>query len=255
MPSLLNRAPQPLAGRQLQSPVQFAQHKQQQQLQEGINEYLRADFVQTADEWFSHVINETKGSPEMSHSVRKYQFHLDSDASAKKVGYFKILLMLLYFFRLSKSLMNEWKRSWRRNGLWFVETLQYRRKFPHGNVSRHCTPLTPYWIQLRWINVQHWFHFEFCQRIRPRIWAAPSIINVTKRNRWNWHFLPSMNSSDMNQFVMDNSRKAIMRLPVAIKLSAVAQPFCQTCQMQVRFFGHGNGVVFPNPMNFVCALP
>lgn len=49
--------------------------------------FLRADFVALADEWLGHVLNETKagGSPEMSHSVRKFQFRLDSDASAKKV--------------------------------------------------------------------------------------------------------------------------------------------------------------------------
>lgn len=85
---LLNRTNQ----RPLQSPVQFANApppQQQQKVlfhQESTGELLRADFVIAADDWFSHVINETKGSPEMSHSVRKYQFRLDCDASAKKVN-------------------------------------------------------------------------------------------------------------------------------------------------------------------------
>uniref|UniRef100_A0A183C3E2 SH2 domain-containing protein n=1 Tax=Globodera pallida TaxID=36090 RepID=A0A183C3E2_GLOPA len=97
-----NPVTMPLMGRhqrQLQSPILFTgddQHQQQQQQQQlqhlqslehehAPGELLRADFVAVADVWFGHVINETKGSPEMSHSIRKFQFRLDSDTSAKKI--------------------------------------------------------------------------------------------------------------------------------------------------------------------------
>lgn len=86
--------------RQFQSPVHFLAQQppqpQQQQVAQPkqsvadqqvapIGDFLRADFVMAADEWFSHVINETRGSPEMSHSIRKYQFRLDCDSAARKV--------------------------------------------------------------------------------------------------------------------------------------------------------------------------
>uniref|UniRef100_A0A914GZY5 Uncharacterized protein n=1 Tax=Globodera rostochiensis TaxID=31243 RepID=A0A914GZY5_GLORO len=95
-----NPVTMPLMGRhqrQLQSPILFMgddqHHQQQQQLQhlqsleheQAPGELLRADFVAVADVWFGHVINETKGSPEMSHSIRKFQFRLDSDTSVKKI--------------------------------------------------------------------------------------------------------------------------------------------------------------------------
>uniref|UniRef100_A0A915DRW2 Uncharacterized protein n=1 Tax=Ditylenchus dipsaci TaxID=166011 RepID=A0A915DRW2_9BILA len=37
-----------------------------------------------SDEWFNHVTNEAKGLPEMSHSIRKFQFNLDCDGSRKR---------------------------------------------------------------------------------------------------------------------------------------------------------------------------
>ncbi|KAI1712494.1 KICSTOR complex protein SZT2 [Ditylenchus destructor] len=53
----------------------------------GIVEYLRNDFVAAADEWFNYVTNEAKGFPDSTvhHSIRKFQFSLDCDGSARKI--------------------------------------------------------------------------------------------------------------------------------------------------------------------------
>ena len=76
----------------------------------------------------------------------------------------------------------------------------------------------------------------FYQRIRPEIWAVPSIISVTMRNCWSWHFWPLMNSWDMKQFGLpDNRTRGAMPQSVATKSLAAMVPFCRTCRMQVRF--------------------
>lgn len=56
------------------------------------NEFLRIDFVTAAAEWFDYVNSETKGFPEMSHSVRKFNFLLDCDGSARKVNFYVIFI-------------------------------------------------------------------------------------------------------------------------------------------------------------------
>lgn len=48
-------------------------------------EFLKLEFVNIAAEWFDFVYSETKNYPEMSQSVRKFNFLLDSDGSARKV--------------------------------------------------------------------------------------------------------------------------------------------------------------------------
>jgi hypothetical protein len=98
---LLGTKAQPIVGcRPLQSPIQFGNQQpssaiaQQQKVlshqeSSGVGgEFLRADFVLAASDWFSHMLDETKGSPspEMSHSVKKYEFRLDCDASARRVS-------------------------------------------------------------------------------------------------------------------------------------------------------------------------
>ncbi|KAI1715222.1 KICSTOR complex protein SZT2 [Ditylenchus destructor] len=81
--------PQPMgsAVSQISSVGTSRGESKEESLASGIVEYLRNDFVAAADEWFSYVTNEAKGFPDSTvhHSIRKFQFSLDCDGSARKI--------------------------------------------------------------------------------------------------------------------------------------------------------------------------
>lgn len=71
------------------SPIQYRNYSSANNQSDLIsNEFLSIDFMTTAAEWFDYVNSETKSCPEMSHSIRKFNFLLDCDGSARKVIFF-----------------------------------------------------------------------------------------------------------------------------------------------------------------------